>query len=521
MKLQNWFKGFSFLFLTILYFLSNCNYENKQHSENEFDLPSVLENIIPSTNLPLIIIDSKGRITDSLGLDTLKINQQAKDHLKAIKVKARIGIVNNDNGQPNLLTGVCEFYNKIFIKLRGNTSLAFNQKSYTFSLRNSKTKASILGLPQANTWVLYGPYSDKSLIRNALIYHLFEKMGHYAPRTRFCEAIIDGKYQGIYLLTEKIERDPDKINISPLTMSDSLSNQITGGYIIKIDRDRKEYWKSPYPFANNTPAVYDIVYPLPKHILCEQQEYIKNYVTLFEMELHYLRFIENESKYLDMIDVNSFIDFLIINEFSKNYDAYRLSTYMYKDVADAKLTMGPVWDYDYSLGAPIADYDCKPEGWMYKNSKYVPFWWERMMIDTAFSKKHLGRWKILRENVLSEENIYSCIDSLTRVLKEAKARHFERWPIENKWPNKIVEPTYEENIDYLKYWIKDRLIWLDNNWGKDEKEVEEMIVIKAKEIKSNSKWLEYIANQSESHQISIEDQIMLDAIWLVKKEKQK
>lgn len=509
----------TFFCIPLLLIFCYCNKGDNKHSAvKTFNLSDSLALFIPSSNLPLIIIDSKGNITDSLKLDSINFNKSVKDKLDTIKVKAKMGIINNVNGKPNTLTDFCEFY-KIDIGLRGNFSLAYPQKSYNISLREDKTKVSLLDLPQESKWVLQGPFADKTLIRNALIYKLFEKMGHYAPRTRFCELIVDGIYRGIYLLTEKIERDINKINISSLTMNDTLNNQLSGGYIIKIDRDRKEHWKSPYPFSGNKPTVYDIVYPSPKEVLCEQKEYIKNYITLFEEELHYLRFINRESNYQNMIDINSFVDFLIINEFAKNYDGYRFSTYMYKDGNNGKLMMGPVWDYDFSLGISVMDYDFSPQGWIYKNNKYVPFWWESLMLDSVFRNHLEERWGECRKNLLSNEYIFHCIDSLTQQIGEANVRHFKVWPIQKKWPNKTVKPTYEGNIDYLKKWITDRLVWLDENWCLEDKDMEAKITEKINDIRANKKWQEAIKKKAEDHQISIEDQIVLDAIWMAKQDK--
>ncbi len=111
------------------------------------------------------------------------------------------------------------------------------------------TSFSLMGLPAESDWILHGPYSDKALIRNYLAYTLARDMGHYASRTRFCELFLNDQYRGVYVLIERIKRDSARVDIAKLLPTDVTGDQLTGGYIVKIDRSAGDYtdgWFSPY-----------------------------------------------------------------------------------------------------------------------------------------------------------------------------------------------------------------------------------------------------------------------------------
>ena len=183
-------------------------------------------------------------------------------------------------------------------------------------------------MPEENDWILYGPYADQTLLRNALTYKLFEKMGHYAPRNKYCELFINNDYVGIYLFIEKIKRDKNRIDIEEID-----EKNISGGYILKVDHmningnsvTEAEYWDSNYLSIGGDSTYFQYYYPKYDEITNDQKNYIQYFIDEFEDQLNSTFGIDDlENK----IDFNSAIDFFIIQELSKNIDAYRLSTYL-------------------------------------------------------------------------------------------------------------------------------------------------------------------------------------------------
>jgi hypothetical protein len=393
-----------------------------------------------------------------------------------------MGIIYNGGTTRNYITDPFNEYNgKISIERRGSSSQSFPKKSFSLETQDSlgqNNNLSILGLPTENDWVLYAPYSDKTLIRNVLTYDLGNSLGRYAPRTQLCEVLLNNEYQGVYVMTEKIKRDNDRVDIANLTVNDTIGDDLTGGYILKIDKTTNGTgynWDSPIlpPFASNEVINYKLHYPKENQELPVQAAYIQNYVTAFENSLNGPNYLDTLTGYRNYIDVSSFIDFFIMNEVSKNVDGFRLSTYMYKDKDSkgGKLTLGPLWDFNLSFGN--ADY-CQGGSFMgwgsdfntYCGGQYViPFWWNKLMTDTTYTNELKCRWDSLRVNQFHTDSIFEKIDDLTLNLDESQQRNFSKWPVLDTyvWPNNYVGSSYANEMDYLKTWIGDRMIWLDDN----------------------------------------------------------
>ena len=380
----------------------------------------------------------------------------------------------------------------IGIELRGSTSqIFFDKKSYgveTWDQNGNDIDIALAGFPSEEDWIFHGPFSDKSLIRNALIYDLSNKIGQYASRTRFFEMKLNGEFQGTYLLMEKIKRDKNRVDIEKLESNDNDPNLISGGYIIKIDKTTGEssshgdYNEKISFYSKYDPNgeegkdkkiffLYDV--PSPEKISKEQKIYIQSYINSFEEALLSNDFSDTKTGYQQFIDVDSFVDFFLLNELSHNPDAYRLSTYMHKK-RNGKLKMGPIWDFNIAFGN--VNY-CKGEdvnNWIFKYNDYcpddfwlVPFWWSKLLNDPYFANKVKSRWQELRQNELSDKLIFGKIDLLISELETSDAikRNFERWPILGQWiwPNSYVGTTYESEINYLKNWLSQRLTWMDSN----------------------------------------------------------
>ena len=377
----------------------------------------------------------------------------------------------------------------IGIEYRGSSSQLFDKKSYGFETwdeKNEDMDYPLLGFPEEEDWIFYGPYSDKTLIRNKLIYDLSNQIGRYASRTKFCELTINNQYMGVYVFMEKLKRDKNRIAIKKLENDDLDSINISGGYIIKIDKSDDENGEQVYNdfnafISNYKPnyATYQSIwfnyeYPKPKDIHNEQKQYINSYFDNFEKALSGINFKDSLSGYRKYIDVGSFIDFFILNELSNNLDGYRLSTYLHKN-RNEKLKIGPIWDFNLSFGNGNYCNGDKYDTWTYKFNEtcsddfwLIPFWWEKLLEDPYFVNKLKERWNELRKKELSDENIFQMIQNYISILKNesgAVYRNYSKWNVIGKylWPNNHVGNSYESEIDYLIKWISKRNNWLDKS----------------------------------------------------------
>jgi len=422
------------------------------------------QSILASSDLPIVMVNTNGQTI-----------------LNDPKITANMGVIYNGPGKRNNIGDPAnEYNNKIGIELRGQSSqFIFPMKSYDIELRDAagaELNLPLLGMPPESDWVLYAPYTDKTLMRNFLAYTLAREMGQWAPRCRFVELVVDNDYKGIYLLVEKIKRNSERVNISKLLTTDNSGDELTGGYIFSLDK-QPNGWFSAYPppgALNYNTRQFSYVYPKIADITNAQKTYIKSAVDEFERVLAGPDFQDPGKGTRKFADLNSFIDYFIVNEVSRNVDGYRLSTYLHKgkNSIDGRIKAGPVWDYD--LAFRNANY-CNGSdiyGWAYKfnyvcpgdGAGLIPFWWERLMQDTAFVGSLRCRWKSLRKTTLSDSHVQQIIDSVANLTLEARERHFKRWDIMGKyvWPNPNPIPfNYTEEISALKNWLVQRTLWID------------------------------------------------------------
>jgi hypothetical protein len=287
-------------------------------------------------------------------------------------------------------------------------------------------------------------------------------MGHYSPRTRLCELVVNGDYRGVYVLIEKIKRDRNRLDIARLDPDETEGEDLTGGYILKIDKlsgDPGPLWQTSTGGIN-----FQYEYPEYDDIAEEQKAYILGFLDEFEAALTAENFTDTSQGYRQYLDPVSVADMFIINELSRNVDGYFLSTFLYKtaDRNGGKLHMGPVWDFNLSFGNPDYREAYRTEGFQIRQNPAI-WWWDRLLQDPGLISDIRSRWAALRENAFSDHQILTLVDSLTLVLDEAQERNFTRWPILTYpvWPNYYTGTSYEDEINYLKSWTLGRLHWLD------------------------------------------------------------
>lgn len=426
------------------------------------------------------------------GLPQLSITLQGEGIVDEPKVPALLKVYDQ---------GVVTYDGHIGIEYRGSTSQSlFPKKSYgveTWDEAGEDMDAELLGFPEEEDWILYGPYSDKTLIRNVFVYRLARKLGHYAPRTEFAEVYLDGSYEGIYVFMEKIKDDDNRLDLSGLDPDENSPEEITGGYILKIDKTsgdpvptdysytedlgfRSQYGVEgnnleydPYGDKQGEETYFLYEEPAWEDISGPQKEYIQNYMHEFETALlnDTDGDFDGEYTFTDYVNVDSFVDFFLLNELAHNADAYRISTFMYKDRGE-KLNMGPVWDFNLSLGNDEQEFRRSPQTWIYQYNQYlpndiwlVPFWWTRLTEDPMFRTKVKQRWQELRSDEWSNASLQLMITDLTQPLIDDGAvdRNFERWFLlgNRVFGNYFVGDTYEEEVQYLRDWLDERLAWMD------------------------------------------------------------
>jgi len=403
----------------------------------------------------------------STHLPLISINTNNQTIVDEPKISATMKLVDNGPGLTNYVFDPGTDYDgSIAIEIRGTSSQTFEKKNYGFEtqdLSGNNNNVSLLGMPNENDWIMHGPYSDKSLIRNALTFEIGRDMMDYASRTRFCELVINNDYRGIYVLMEKIKRDNNRVDIANLRPTDIAGDELTGGYVIQIDRDDPaitgDGWRSPYgsfPFyAYHSPSDNKLV-PI-------QKTYIQNWITDFELAMTKPDF---NSTFENYIDLTSFVDYFLINELAKHIDAFKLSFYMYKrkDSNGGKLHMGPIWDFNLSYGN--FNFGCSPDpnGWIY-NCTADAFWLNKIMGIPAVQDRMYCRWVELRLQKLSNTLLMNRIDTMVAELGTAVDRNFNKFDILGTyvWPNNFIGNTHVEEINFLKTWLGQRLNWMDNN----------------------------------------------------------
>ncbi|HKB45857.1 MAG TPA: CotH kinase family protein [Chitinophagaceae bacterium] len=431
----------------------------------------------------LLVSNLAAQIPASSNLPIIFINTNGQTIPDDPKITVDMGIIYNGNSVRNNGTDPFNHYNgKIGIEVRGQSSQMFPMKSYSIELRDNAGNSvdkSLFGLPKESDWVLYAPYTDKTLMRNFLAYTMSREMGHWSANCRYAEVVINGDYKGIYVFMEKIKRGSGRVNIAKIATTDISGDAVTGGYIFSLDKQATG-WFSSYSAPNatnpNKKLQFDYVYPKVENIVQQQKDYIKSYVDSFENVLVGPQYQDKTNGVRKFADLSSFVDYFIVNEASRNIDGYRLSSFFYKDrnSKNSKIFAGPVWDYDLAFRNADYCHGSDITGWAYEfnyicptdGAGLVPFWWNKFMADTSFQSDLRCRWKQVRQTSMSLTHLNFLIDSIVNLTAEARARHFQRWPILGQyiWPNpQPIPATYDGEITSLKSWIDARIQWIDAN----------------------------------------------------------
>ena len=421
-----------------------------------------------SSDIPILVIDTEGRTI-----------------LDEPKIAARMGIINNGAGNRNKITDTFNEYDGwIGIEYRGNASARISDKKpFTIETRHedgTNDNVKILGLPKENDFVLRAGYMDKTLMRDALAYCMYRCMGRWAPRTRYVELILNGSYEGVYILEEKIKPDKNRLDIAKMDSSDISGEALTGGYI----------WCTNYRWGDeeHNDLLFDsteadgnprfLKYPKPGDVMPEQL----NYISQLEQEFCDVMKSPNYNVpfvgYDKYIDVSSFIDEIIIQELTSNSDAYAYSGFFHKDLG-GKICAGPEWDFDQALCNSSYNDGARTDEWIIlKPNGGCPPFWNRLFSEPAFKTGLKTKWNEYRKDALSTVRILAYVDSIAGYLNEAQEHNFTKWPIlgVSIWrslPGAEERNTYQKEVEYMKDWLIKHLAWMDNQLYQEPSAIED------------------------------------------------
>lgn len=392
-------------------------------------------------------------------------------------------LIDTDATGRSHITDTPDFIGRGGLHLRGSSSLSWPKKNLTFETwdaAGNDLAVPALGFPAESDWVLYASYLDRTLIRDALVYELSNQYGQYGVRTRPVEVylntgggtISEADYLGVYIFEERIKRDDNRVDIAKLNPSDATEPDISGGYMLKIDRG-----VATIPAALSRDFVP--IDPADSELTPAQRSWITNYIADFEAALSGPQFADPLVGYAKYIDVDAWIDYHIMTEVSYNVDEWYLSTYLFKD-RGGKLTLGPFWDFDRSLGNTSQAGGAGTTGWWsdalvdffaaYNNQpreQVVEYpWFRRLFEDPNFTARYVDRYQELRRTTLSEENIFATTDRMAAERAESAVRNEARWGTLNTLiaPSPLAFSTYQQHVDNLKSWISGRLTWIDSQY---------------------------------------------------------
>lgn len=426
---------------------SSNNYNSPPSWFEEPNIPQEVD--FDSSNLPIVIIQT----------------DQGQEIPNDPKIDATMQIIYRDSGQRNFLTDIDDpnalhYDGAIKIEYRGSTSSLLDKKQYAFTPYDDlgeKVNVSYLDMPRENDWILNGLAYDPSFIRDFISYKLSNLIGNYASRGRYCELVINGDFRGIYILQEKLKADDSRIDIKKIKPEDITLPKLTGGYITKTDKiegadvvawsmDNYGGWQSNFVHEH----------PKPVDVLPVQHNYIKNIFESLEAVTTSPTNNSITTGYPSIIDLPSFIDFMIINELASNVDGYEFSTFFHKD-RNGKLRAGPVWDFNLTFGNDLFQwgYDrSHTDVWQFFDQGNMgPKFWKDLYEDPIFNCYLTKRWQELTAPgmPLNPTEIFALIDTTALQISEAAARQ------------ELISGTtgeFDQQIIAIKNFITDRINWI-------------------------------------------------------------
>jgi hypothetical protein len=344
---------------------------------------------------------------------------------------------------------------RIGIERRGQSSQRFPKKTWGIELRDRKgdnRNVALLGMPADDDWILYAGYNDKTLMRNVLAYETARRLGRYASRTRFVEVSLNGRYHGVYVLMEQLKLHDRRIDLpEPAQLL-----EWTFGWQA---RQKGRSFRLPV-------SGYHLLFEDPERsdLSRKRRAAVRASVAAAERSIHANDFRDPTRGWRAHIDEAATVDYLLLNELFKNQDAFHASTYLARG-AGGKWQLGPVWDFDISMGNSDYGPSSVLEGSMLDRRS----WAGRLYRDPALVDAIARRWRALRAAGLRRAVLGSVGRHAARLTRTGAAgRNFRRWPVlgTRVWPNPpeaVRRTSYADEVAALRSWLTRRIAWMDTH----------------------------------------------------------
>lgn len=334
------------------------------------------------------------------------------------------------------------------VKGRGNFTFGLEKKPYQLKFYNP---TSVLGLPAERYWCLIPSHTDTSLERNKIAYDIAAEFEHLAftPRARYIDVYLNGDYRGLYLLVDNLTVGPNRLNLK----TDVQNNDF--GFLLEMEGSDRDSGRPNIDYFQT--GRWNIKYKQPDTdtLTPAQRKKIKDQFIAVQ------RAIEQGGDWKSLIDMDTFIDWYMIVQVFKCWDAqFGASIYFYAD-ANGKLCMGPIWDYDQCMGnqnmsAAIAS----PRGWEMKEGT----WFVYLLKDEEFRQRFIARYFEKRELL---GTIPDRLRAYMHLIKKSYDRNFIKYPLLGVgiWPNTeemVKADTQEKQVQLLIDWIERRLQFMDD-----------------------------------------------------------
>lgn len=464
-----------------------------------------------------VLPDGKGVVTDARGKKyTLQVMQGSKD-IPALYITTESGTLDKihakkTNKEAGSLVFVTPEGEKVYdgelshIKMRGNSSTTFKKKNYQIKLEDG---TNLMGMGKSRTWILTGNSRDKSLLRNQITLDMAMHSGlSYTPEHISAEVYINNQYMGLYLFSEKVMIDDDRVDITDLeAMNENLNGNveeaamvgpkkatkgqfkayqlakdpedITGGYLIEFESYPSRY--KDEASAYHTERAMTLVIKSPEYASVAQMEYITGFMQGFENAIFSKDGTDPESgkHYAEFVDMQSLVNKYMIEEISKNYDGNNSSMFFYKP-ADSQSPIafaGPVWDYDSAYGSYAQERNkrvLEGKGFWINNATGKAYWWPALYKQADFQAAVKEQYQLVFKPALeillglreAPANGLCSLDDYAKSIEDSAAMNLVRWPA-LKNPSTVAKTghTFEMNIDYLRKFLQDRYEFLNKEWA--------------------------------------------------------
>ena len=332
---------------------------------------------------------------------------------------------------------------ELTVRGRGNSS--FKMPKYGLKLE-FKDKVNLFGMPKNRDWALIANYGDKTHLRNYMMTRLSEWLGaKYTPKMQFVEVYLNRKYMGLYLLSETIKVAKNRVNIE--------ENDTT----FLVEKEDSKKFDPPYVQSDNG-FYYHI--KSPKNPSPETEELLLDHINAFEnFAMRPYRY--NSDEIVDWIDLDDYLLFYWVHEYSKNEDGNFARSVHFTWKKGEPIHFGPLWDFDLAFGNASREQNKKPEEWYIRRYRLNYYLLQNSLVDRAavdFWKEHRETFKALIDSV----PLYRTI------IDKAIENEYRRWPVmqnTENWALKDAYGSYDEAVETMIEWMKQRYRWIDNEIG--------------------------------------------------------